>query len=387
MKTTKTKVGAATTEKAEIYCFKCSARIGIGYAYHILFDYKNPIGISEAGDVIYQDAWTRSGEGPSVALGQIKEMNIANTKEVQEGALVRLNIHVIWGSKEVTDNTQFIFSNNSKGKACYNATGTTLNAHINYEGTIGVTIAPMSGYAIPIEITSELDHTYAQANAQPYNCFGRSTGGTLICQGQGDPVASAIIANGKIDSDGNNDGHAGIVYGLTGVCHQTANRILSPAKILISKAKGYTLSSALYGDYGHFYHPYEMFLMAETTYFGKIHNLNLKYVTNLISENEFIEVGVRLLIDNFMGQGYAVANPNLAKLFIETRFNNLELNQNIHDGLISTIENANKVNNLALDLQRNVANLLDEADYTTLFGYTPNQEKLLVDMNQIITTI
>jgi len=386
METTKTKVVAATTEKAEIYCFKCSAKVGIGYAYHILFDYKNPIGLDASGNVVYDTNWTRSGQGPSVSLGFIKEMNIADTKEVHEGALVRLNIHVIWGSKQVTDDKQFIFSNNSKGKACYNAKGTTLNARIIYEGTIGVTVAPLKGYSIPMEISLDLDHTYAQADAQFYNCFGRSKGGTVICQGEGDSVASSIIANGKIDSDGNNDGCAGIVYGLTGVCHQIANRILSPAKILVSSAQGYALSSAFYGDYGLFYHPYEMFLMSETSYFGKIHNLNLRYVNNLISENEFVEVGIQLLIDNNLGQGFAVSNPALTRLFIDARMDSLTVNKDFRSGNLIESETASKVNELAFDLQRKTASLLKEDKYAALFGYNPTQEKLLVDVAKVVKT-
>ena len=348
---------------------------------------KNPIGLDASGNVVYEANWTRSNEGPSVSLGFTKEMNIADTKAVQEGALVRLDIKVIWGSKKVTDNKQFIFSNNSKGKACYDAKGTTLNARIIYEGTIGVKIAPMEGYAVPIDIPLELDHTYAQADKQLYSCFGRSEDGSLICKGMGDSVAASIIANGKIDSNGVNDGHAGIIYGLTGVCHQTANRILSPAKILVSSAAGYAISSAVYGDYGLFYQPYEMFLMSETSYFGKIHNLNLKYINDTISENEFIEVGVRLLIDNNMGQGYAVGNPALTRLFIETRMNNLELNKSLHHGHITTLENAEHVNELALNLQRNTSVLLKDDNYVTLFGYTPQQEKLLVDVVQVIKTL
>jgi hypothetical protein len=40
------------------------------------------------------------------------------------------------------------------------------------------------------------------------------------------------------------------VYGVTGVCHQTANRILYPARVTVSKAGGYWASSLAYGTYG-----------------------------------------------------------------------------------------------------------------------------------------
>jgi hypothetical protein len=43
---------------------------------------------------------------------------------------------------------------------------------------------------------------------------------------------------------------AGLVYAVTGVCHQTANRILYPASAIVSKASGYWASSLVYGTYG-----------------------------------------------------------------------------------------------------------------------------------------
>lgn len=43
---------------------------------------------------------------------------------------------------------------------------------------------------------------------------------------------------------------AGILYGVNGVCHQAANRILYPAGVTVCKAAGYAVSSYAYGDYG-----------------------------------------------------------------------------------------------------------------------------------------
>jgi hypothetical protein len=45
-------------------------------------------------------------------------------------------------------------------------------------------------------------------------------------------------------------GTALIVYAITGVCHQTANRILRPSRKTVHKAQAYAASWALYGTYG-----------------------------------------------------------------------------------------------------------------------------------------
>ena len=42
----------------------------------------------------------------------------------------------------------------------------------------------------------------------------------------------------------------GIVYGVNGVCHQIANRILYPSSQIVSYARGYWLSVAIFGTYG-----------------------------------------------------------------------------------------------------------------------------------------
>ena len=42
----------------------------------------------------------------------------------------------------------------------------------------------------------------------------------------------------------------GIVYGVNGVCHQIANRILYPSAQIVSHARGYWLSVSIFGTYG-----------------------------------------------------------------------------------------------------------------------------------------
>lgn len=104
----------------------------------------------------------------------------------------------------------------------------------------------LTGFALPVALkilSWFADHTYVQSdNGISWRCWGRDSGGTAICARSGDSTHANCISQPR--------SRAGIEYGKTGVCHQTANRILYPARVLVSEAKGYWLSSALYGTYG-----------------------------------------------------------------------------------------------------------------------------------------
>lgn len=89
------------------------------------------------------------------------------------------------------------------------------------------------------------DHTYVECGtgAKAWGCWGEKTGGTAFNSGTGSTGRAGAIA-------GSNE-RAGIqCYLVNGVCHQAANRILLPAGILVSAARGYGVSSTLYGAYG-----------------------------------------------------------------------------------------------------------------------------------------
>ncbi len=87
------------------------------------------------------------------------------------------------------------------------------------------------------------DHTYVTSgDGRTWPCWGRNKGGNVVCHGTGSADAADCLSQEK--------SHAGLLYGITGVCHQTANRILYPAKCLVSAARGYWASSAIYGTYG-----------------------------------------------------------------------------------------------------------------------------------------
>lgn len=103
-------------------------------------------------------------------------------------------------------------------------------------------MAQLNGFKIKISWLGA-DHTYVtSSDGYIWPCWGRSAGGKLISSGQGSSARANCLSQ--------SDSHAGIVYGVTGVCHQTSNRILFPAGITVSSASGYWASVLLYGVYG-----------------------------------------------------------------------------------------------------------------------------------------
>jgi hypothetical protein len=103
-------------------------------------------------------------------------------------------------------------------------------------------MATLRGHAIPT-LFGLADHTYVTcAGGYAWPCWGRSAGGRIISTGTGSSAQANCISWPSST--------AGLIYGVTGVCHQTANRILWPAGITVSRAKGYWASFLAYGTYG-----------------------------------------------------------------------------------------------------------------------------------------
>lgn len=104
----------------------------------------------------------------------------------------------------------------------------------------------LRGHSRPVNIIlldSVLDHTYVTCAAgHCWPCWGDCLDGSILRTGQGSTARAEAIAGP--------DGGAGIDYGVTGLCMQTANRILWPAGVTVSDAMGYDLTSFVYGHYG-----------------------------------------------------------------------------------------------------------------------------------------
>lgn len=153
-------------------------------------------------------------------------------------------------------------------------------------------MAVLNGFAIKIKNLGA-DHTYVtSSDGGIWPCWGRSSGGRLICSGFG--------SSKKADCLSKKSSHAGLIYGVSGVCHQTANRILYPAKKIVSKAHGYWASVAMYGTYGTSSIPSAIEWKIRKKHCKKVKgDLNTKFSENKseICENSIQESEINLYIN------------------------------------------------------------------------------------------
>jgi hypothetical protein len=89
------------------------------------------------------------------------------------------------------------------------------------------------------------DHTYVACGTlgKAWGCWGGKTDGTELRRAPGSTKRADAIAEP-------NERGGITCYLVNGVCHQAANRILLPANITVQGARGYSVSSALFGTYG-----------------------------------------------------------------------------------------------------------------------------------------
>jgi hypothetical protein len=108
---------------------------------------------------------------------------------------------------------------------------------------VAVALPDLVGHTIPLVGYQGWDHTYVtSSDGFVWPCWGRSAGGKALVSARGDSKVADCLSR--------NNSQAGLVYAVTGVCHQTANRILDPANVVVGGAGGYAVSSRLFGTYG-----------------------------------------------------------------------------------------------------------------------------------------
>jgi hypothetical protein len=108
--------------------------------------------------------------------------------------------------------------------------------------------ATLQGWVIPLVGVPYGEHTYVTSSCGlVWGCWGGASGGSSLSSGLGSSIIADCLAQPN--------GLAGIRYGLTGVCHQIANRILHPAGISVAGTQMYMLSAMTYGRYGRFSWP------------------------------------------------------------------------------------------------------------------------------------
>ncbi len=263
----------------------------------------------------------------------------------------------------------------------------------------------LKGHAIYVAGTHKhADHTYVtSSDGHSWACWGRETGGSIICLGEGDSDIADCISQSS--------SHAGIIYGVTGVCHQTANRILRPARKTVSSANGYSLSWALYGVYGgtnrgwmdrqircHFDPESTPQYISEEidTYFESINSAHLNFAKEIDAnkasleevEKELAEIELKALIDKKIKEGL-VDNKTKTKLtdkkiksLINSRSDMLKELEKEKDLIVSKDSFAgfgDKANLMLNDFLKSSAVILGKHDYKNIFDVEPGDEVIVVE--------
>jgi hypothetical protein len=167
----------------------------------------------------------------------------------------------------------------------------------------------LNSYSIPIKFTSldktflapinrivyVADHTYVTSSkGHKWGCNGRDSGGVFMDSANANIDEAACLHRNDL---------AGIYYGITGVCHQIANRTLHPAGLKVEKAKCYFISRAMYGEYGYYKASWKR--RQKECYFPYTHETEydkLSYALEM-QRNEFLKYGIpeKEIADMFHG--------------------------------------------------------------------------------------
>ncbi len=248
-------------------------------------------------------------------------------------------------------------------------------------------MSKFKGWAVPIYETG-LDHTYVTVNDVIYSCFGRGKGGHVICEDTGHSKQAKCIANWLCI-----DGTAGIVYGVTGVCHQTANRILKPAGITVKDAKGYFASHLLYGTYGkssfytrkhHCLHKWP-FTSAESVESESKQAIMMKVSGGDMSINEAVNklkaIELQELISDISGSQLILSDDKFNKIVSLHDEFNIET-ENINKGMkmmSNSDEFCQHKNNHLNALLKNISAVLTPEEYEKIFKFKVGEEIIVVD--------
>ncbi len=261
------------------------------------------------------------------------------------------------------------------------------------------------------------DHTYVECGtgAVGWGCWGGKTGGNQFHQGTGSTIRANAIAEP--------DERAGITcYLVNGVCHQAANRVLLPAQILVSGARGYGVSEAIYGPYGR---PQGFLFFCKAPFYrhdGVVGDLEecvekeikepsessdsssgeISYIRRaldlyaeqerLISKHEddpetlladameFQTKSFGLMMEHRLGTEFRESDRSkvMLELRLETERHLFALEQEFsEDKHVDTY--ADRVDAEVINFQQNAAKVLDERDYFKLFGLELGDQISLAD--------
>lgn len=244
----------------------------------------------------------------------------------------------------------------------------------------------------PLQITDKLDHTWVTSydtRTQTYEelqdvidagvncwlCWGsfHPTGSTdkhpdgNLFETDGDiDLSSCLVTPNAYSED--NDGAKGTIfeYGIDGVCHQLANQVLYGANKdgiapIVSDAKGYWLSSLMYGDYGR----------TEDAWHDKINGCTVSSMTKGVSEDDGMPDHLRKHVEEVLGDDSEAIEMILGH---RDEQRSVVLNEMAQDDL--TIDEINKRNRERLiEMQ----NKIGRERFVAVFEYAAEDAPDLVD--------
>lgn len=240
----------------------------------------------------------------------------------------------------------------------------------------------LAGYTSPALVKQPfIDHTYViSSGGKAYACFGNDHGGLHICGGGSKEEEAAILdwahniafdkKSNSMDGGKDLEGHAGIKYGWSGVCHQTANRILYPIHKDVRDAGGYSISSLLYGPYGSGdwkgddYKPKNC--KVESSFMGELYSE--EYTFDLIKEK--------------IGVGVFNSNKSVIEIAVKKlRQSKQSLDEKYIDKAID-LDYAYKVNSMVEEYLSELSTVLLDEDYKKLFNHSKEDPKIFLDIEK-----
>ena len=263
-------------------------------------------------------------------------------------------------------------------------------------GTLYAWANPVGGEGSPLR---HADHTMVTSYTAPSACAppslywyswgschatGPGTPARLLAEGPADLDLARCLCQPDVESYQYGAGvaaHGGIdYYGVTGVCHQLANRILAAAStaepLTVSDAHGYWISRYFYGEYG--------------TNTDQWAARKAKCMTAAAGTQAAMRMAARrtLTLDQDLaamfderstGTTRRTASPGSASNASLSSPRRKRLDDALMSGRLTPRQHAEQVNALVnADLAR-VAEALGPGNYRTLFAMVPGQPIVLID--------
>ena len=310
----------------------------------------------------------RVGDTSTIPVGQSVSLNLLGIDELKdqvnsdETIWVTAYANVSLG-EDCYGSSWFPFkSSSAMSEAVYSIIGVINFTYITFNKIIA--FGNMTGYAIPVDVIYILDHSYVHVSHDnelvKFGCFGREDGGAVVCSNDGD-TAEAIRIAGE-------DGHAGIVYARTGVCHQTSNRILYPAGITVDGIAGYGISTALFGVYGigDFLHNVQQPCADE--YFRKLQELQQMFRDTKNNTDSFIDrtaEELMLLAERKLGARHNIPKEGVREI---VAYGNAEHSKLVEQENLTEESLKAQLNELANQIAGRFATIMSDEDYYTFIG-------------------